>query len=111
MRGYEELGHQSDLRACQASAIRRDAANEESQLTDERIAMNRFTVVAVVLLLGSACTGGSPEEVARIEAAEDMEETVGDEAAMVGSNPDDMEGLVPPNSEETIEMESEPYPE
>ena len=69
--------------------------------------MNRVLMVAGLLLLGSACAGGSPEEVENMEMAEDMEQTVGDERMMIGSE----DGMMAPNAEEDFEMESEPYPE
>lgn len=68
-------------------------------------------IVAGLLFLGSACAGGSPEQTAEMESAEEMEQTVGDEREMVGTNPGDMEGWMPPNAEEDVEMETEPYPE
>ena len=73
--------------------------------------MNRILLMAGLLILGSACAGGSPEEVEQMEMAEDMEQTAGDERAMIGSEDDNMDGLMAPNAEEDIEMETEQYPE
>jgi hypothetical protein len=79
--------------------------------------MHRLSQIIVGwLLLGSACaTGnaGSPNEAAEaeMEQAQQLEQTEGDERAMVGTNPGEMEGWMPPNAEEDEEMESEPYPE
>lgn len=73
--------------------------------------MNRILLVAGLLILGSACAGGSPEEVEQMEMAEDMEQTAGDERAMIGSEGENMDGLMAPNAEEDIEMETEQYPE
>lgn len=71
-------------------------------------------IVAGLLLIGSACAGSSPGEggeAAQMERAEQIEQTEGDERAMVGTNPGDMEGWMPPNAEEDVEMETEPYPQ
>ena len=73
--------------------------------------MNRILLVVGLLILGSACAGGSPEEVEQMEMAEDMEQTAGDERAMVGSEAGEVDGMMAPNAEEDIEMETEPYPE
>ncbi len=73
--------------------------------------MNRVLMVAGLLLLGSACAGGSPEEVENMDMAEDMEETAGDERMMIGSEDGAVDGMMAPNAEEDFEMESEPYPE
>ncbi len=76
--------------------------------------MNRMLVVAGLWLLGMASACGTPEEVANIEAAEDMEQTSGDERMMVQSEEGDSAGggyLMSPNAEEDIEMQNEPYPE
>jgi hypothetical protein len=67
--------------------------------------------VAGFLFLGSACAGGSPEEVEQMERSEDMEQTAGDERAMIGSETGEVDGMMAPNAEEDIEMETEPYPE
>jgi len=73
--------------------------------------MNRILMIAGLLLLGSACAGGSPEEVEDMEMAEDMEQTAGDERMMMGSEAGEVDGMMAPNAEEDFEMESEPYPE
>ena len=76
--------------------------------------MNRILVVAGLWLLGMACACGTPQEVANIEAAEDMEETAGNERMMVQSEEGGEAGggyLMPPNAEEDVEMQNEPYPE
>ena len=73
--------------------------------------MNRILIAAGLLLLGSACAGGTPEEVEQMEMAEDMEQTAGDERAMIGSEAREVDGMMAPNAEEDIEMETEPYPE
>ena len=73
--------------------------------------MNRILLVVGLLILGSACAGGSPEEVEQMEMAEDMEQTAGDERAMIGSEGENMDGMMAPNAEEDIEMETEQYPE
>jgi hypothetical protein len=74
--------------------------------------MNRIVgIVAGVLFLGSACAGSSSEGAAEIERSEEMEQTAGDERALVGTNPGEMEGWMPPNAEEDVVMETEPYPE
>ena len=73
--------------------------------------MNRILVAAGLLLLGSACAGGTPDEVARIEADEDMEETVGDERMMMGSEGRGVDGMMDPNAMEDVEMANEEYPE
>ena len=73
--------------------------------------MNRILVVSGLLLLGSACAGGSPEEVEQMEMAEDMEQTAGDEREMIGSEAGEVDGMMAPNAEEDLEMETEPYPE
>jgi len=70
--------------------------------------MTRIFVVAGLLLLGSACATGSPGEV---ERAEEMEQTVGDERAMIGSEGGEVDAMMAPNAEEDIAMETEPYPE
>jgi hypothetical protein len=46
-----------------------------------------------------------------MEMAEDMEQTAGDERAMIGSEAGEVDGMMAPNAEEDIEMETEPYPE
>ena len=73
--------------------------------------MNRILMIAGLLLLGSACAGGTPEEVEQMEMAEDMEQTAGDERAMIGSEGGEVDGMMAPNAEEDIAMETEPYPE
>jgi len=73
--------------------------------------MNRILIAAGLLLLGSACAGGTPEEAARIEADEDMEETVGDERMMIGSEGRGVDGMMDPNAMEDVEMANEEYPE
>jgi hypothetical protein len=73
--------------------------------------MNRIVLVAGLLLLGIACAGGSPEEVQQMEMAEDMEQTAGDEREMMGSEAGEVDGMMAPNAEEDVEMETEPYPE
>lgn len=73
--------------------------------------MNQILMIAGLLLLGSACAGGSPEEIENMEMAEDMEQTAGDERMMIGSEDGMMDGMMAPNAEEDFEMESEPYPE
>jgi len=40
-----------------------------------------------------------------------VEESAGDEAALIGDNPSDMEGWDTPGGEVEAEMEAEPYPE
>jgi hypothetical protein len=54
---------------------------------------------------------GSPGEVEQMERAEDLEETAGDERMMIGSEGGEVDGMMAPNAEEDIEMETEPYPE
>ena len=72
--------------------------------------MNRMLVVAGLWLLGIASACGTPQGAANMEAEEEMEETSGDERMMVQS--EEGEGyLMPPNAEEDIEMQTEPYPE
>ena len=73
--------------------------------------MNRIVLVAGSLLLGSACAGSSPEEVEQMEMAEDMEETAGYEREIMGSEAGEVDGMMAPNVEEDVEMETEPYPE
>ncbi|MGB5809057.1 MAG: hypothetical protein WBG86_00930 [Polyangiales bacterium] len=74
--------------------------------------MNRLTIlltlIASLTMLG--CTS-DPEGAARTEAAEDLEESAGDEAELIGDNPDDMDGWDPAGGEIEAEMEAEPYPE
>ena len=43
--------------------------------------------------------------------AEDMEQTAGDERAMIGAEGGEVDGMMAPNAEEDVEMETEPYPE
>ena len=72
--------------------------------------MDRILLVAGLWLLGIASACGTTQEAANMEAEEEMEETSGDERMMVQSE----EGggyLMPPNAEEDIEMQTEPYPE
>ena len=73
--------------------------------------MNRISMIAGLLLVGSACAGGSPEEVERMERAEDMEQTAGDERMMMGAEAGEVDGMMSPYGEEDVEMETEPYPE
>ncbi|MGD8608537.1 MAG: hypothetical protein PVH21_14665 [Myxococcales bacterium] len=74
--------------------------------------MNRIMgIMAGLSLMGSACAAGSPGEATEMESAEQMEQTEGDERSMEGTNPGEMEGWMPPNAEEDVEMETEPYPE
>ena len=46
-----------------------------------------------------------------MEMAEDMEQTAGDEREMIGSEAGEVDGMMAPNAEEDVEMETEPYPE
>ena len=55
--------------------------------------------------------GRYAEEVARIEADEDMEETVGDERMMIGFEGRNVDGMMDPNAMEDVEMANEEYPE
>ena len=72
--------------------------------------MNRMTllIALVAFSLSTACASGGAEN---IEAAEDMEESAGDEAELIGDNPDDMQGWDTPGGEIEADMEAEPYPE
>ena len=74
--------------------------------------MSRFIPLACALFFGlaGACTP-NPEATERIEAAEDLEESAGDEAELIGDNPDDMDGWDTPGGEVEAEMEAEPYPQ
>ncbi len=63
-----------------------------------------------LLLVVGACAA-DPEGAARTEASEDLEESAGDEAELIGDNPDDMDGWDTPGGEVEAEMEAEPYPE
>ena len=73
--------------------------------------MMRISMIAGLLFLLGACNA-TPEEQARMEASEDMEETVGNERTMVQAEDGGGEGMYyPPNAEEDVEMQSEPYPE
>lgn len=67
-----------------------------------------FAMFATMALVG--CTS-NPEAAERIEADEDLEESVGDEAELIGDNPDDMDGWDTPGGEVEAEMEAEPYPQ
>jgi|GEM_PF-1562385 len=73
--------------------------------------MNRFFVTVGLLLLGVASACGTPEQVQRMEMAEDMEQTMGNERAAAAAETDGMDGFMGPNAEEQIEMQTEPYPE
>ena len=77
--------------------------------------MNRIMgIIGGLLLMGSACAGSSPGEAGEgteVQSAEQIEQTEGDERSMEGTNPGEMEGWMPPNAEEDVEMETEPYPE
>ena len=74
--------------------------------------MSRFITLACATLfaLAGACAP-NPEATERIEAAEDLEESAGDEAELIGDNPDDMDGWDTPGGEVEAEMEAEPYPQ
>lgn len=65
-------------------------------------------MLAMIILVG--CTS-NPEAAARVEADEDLEESIGDEAELVGDDPDDMDDWFSPGGEVEAEMEAEPYPE
>ena len=74
--------------------------------------MNRMTLLAALIAFSlSAACAGNPEGEQNIEAAEDLEESTGDEAALIGDNPNDMEGWDTPGGEIEAEMEAEPYPD
>ncbi|MEM7136428.1 MAG: hypothetical protein AAF500_07615 [Myxococcota bacterium] len=74
--------------------------------------MRQYTLwLAIVGLLAFAGCTPNPEATARMEDAEDLEESMGDEAALIGDNPDDMDGWDTPGGEVEAEMEAEPYPE
>lgn len=72
--------------------------------------MHRITLLAALIAfaLSGAC---SPEGAQNIETSEDLEESAGDEAELIGDNPDDMDGWDTPGGEVEAEMEAEPYPE
>ena len=70
--------------------------------------MHSLLAALAFLFLFTACT---PEGAARTEADEDLEESVGDEAALIGDNPDDMDTWDTDGGEIEAEMEAEPYPE
>jgi hypothetical protein len=83
----------------------------ESVLDEGKKPMTRISMTAGLLLLLGACNA-TPEEQARMEWSEDMEETVGNERTMVQAEDGGGEGVYyPPNAEEDVEMQSEPYPE
>ena len=65
-------------------------------------------LLTIVAMLGCS---SNPEATARMEADEDLEESVGDEAELIGDNPDDMDGWDTPGGEVEADMEAEPYPE
>ena len=67
--------------------------------------------VAMLLVIVMAGCTSNPQAAERIEADEDLEESVGDEAELIGDNPDDMDGWDTPGGEVEAEMEAEPYPE
>lgn len=74
--------------------------------------MNRIALLgATIALLAFIGCSSNPEAAARIEADENLEESAGDEAELIGDNPDDMDGWDPPGGEIEAEMEDEPYPE
>ena len=96
-----------------SSAYRTESIDQPDLFIYDRLGkreklMTRIFVVAGLLLLGSACATGSPGEV---ERAEEMEQTVGDERAMIGSEGGEVDAMMAPNAEEDIAMETEPYPE
>ncbi len=74
--------------------------------------MDRMILVGVLVAFSflGGCAG-SPEGEQNIEAAEDLEESAGDEAELIGDNPNDMEGWGTPGGEIEAEMEAEPYPQ
>lgn len=76
--------------------------------------MNRILLVLGLCLLGTVFACGTPEEVANIEAAEDMEFTAGNEREMIQSEEGGRAGggyLMPTNAEEDVELQTEQYPE
>jgi len=74
--------------------------------------MSRMLMVGGLWFLGIASACGTPQENANIEAAEDMEESSGDERMMVQSEEGGSGGYwMSPDAEEDVEMETEPYPE
>jgi hypothetical protein len=83
----------------------------EGLLDEGKKLMMRISMIAGLLFLLGACTA-TPEEQARMESSEDMEETVGNERTMVQAEDGGGEGMYyPPNAEEDVEMQSEPYPD
>ena len=67
-----------------------------------------WLVLAAVVLI--AC-GASPSAERTTERSEEMEQSAGDEAALVGRNPNDMDDWDSPGGEVEAEMEAAPYPE
>lgn len=86
----------------------------QTTLGDTEMAGISSRIFVGLLLFTSACAGGGSTtglSEMETERAEQLEETEGDERAMVGTNPGEMDGWMPPNAEEDVEMETEPYPE
>lgn len=94
--------------ACRTRSIDQPGLFIYDKLPKREKLMNRIFVVAGLLFLGSACATGSPGE---IERAEEMEQTAGDERAMMGAESGEVDGMMSPYAEEDVEMETEPYPE
>jgi hypothetical protein len=67
-------------------------------------------LIALTALFFPAAACGSSQAEERAVEAEEIEANAGNEATLVGDNPDDMDDWDEPNSEVETEMESAPYP-
>ena len=72
--------------------------------------MHRISIWTLVWTLVGWFGCGTPAENERIEADEQVEQTVGNEMMEIGDNPDDMD-FDDPAAYPEAEMEAEPYPE
>lgn len=70
-----------------------------------------WVCLALVCVFAIGACAADPDGESRIEASEDLEESVGDEAELIGDNPNDMDGWNTPGNEVEAEIEAEPYPQ
>ncbi len=73
--------------------------------------MIRMSMLAGVLLLGTACSGTKLDETERTQMSEDMAQTEGDEDATQMADAEEGDPLLPPDSVGGAEMDTEPGPQ
>ncbi len=65
--------------------------------------MIRMFMIATMMLFGTACAGGTPDEAERTQMSEDMAQTGGEERAMEMDSAEEGDPLIAPGTEGGID--------